>query len=109
MRGSSETRPVTVARSSRRNYPLLVARQVKDQPEPRRRGRSRISSKNQVTLPVGVLRAAGLKPGDLVRIDALGPGELLVKRQPDVLATFAGSLRGLYRPGYLDELRREWD
>jgi bifunctional DNA-binding transcriptional regulator/antitoxin component of YhaV-PrlF toxin-antitoxin module len=75
----------------------------------RPRGRSRISTKNQVTLPVEALRAAGLQTGDRVRIDALGPGELRVVREPDPLASFAGRLRGLYGPDYLAELRREWD
>lgn len=75
----------------------------------RARGRSRISTKNQVTLPVEALRTAGLRIGDQVRIDALGPGELRVVREPDTIASFAGRLRGLYGPGYLAELRREWD
>jgi bifunctional DNA-binding transcriptional regulator/antitoxin component of YhaV-PrlF toxin-antitoxin module len=35
-----------------------------------------ISRKNQVTVPVDVLRAAGLEPGDDVRIKAVGPGRL---------------------------------
>ncbi len=84
-----------------------MGRNVKDARIRRPRG-SRISSKNQVTLPVAVLRSAGLKPGDVVRLDARGPGEVALIRVPDVLATFAGSLRGVYPAGYLDELRREW-
>ena len=73
-----------------------------------RRDRTRISSKNQVTLPVGVLEAAGLGSGDRLRVAADGPGKLVLTREPDVVATFAGLLTGVYGPTYLDDLRNEW-
>ncbi len=71
-------------------------------------GRSRISSKNQVTLPVAALGGAGLQAGDRVRVEVRGPGELALLREPDPIARFAGSLTGVYGPGYLEELRKEW-
>jgi bifunctional DNA-binding transcriptional regulator/antitoxin component of YhaV-PrlF toxin-antitoxin module len=41
----------------------------------RRRGRTRISAKNQATIPVAALKQAGLKPGDELRVEAAGPAE----------------------------------
>lgn len=68
-----------------------------------------ISRKNQVTLPVDVLRAAGLEPGDDVRVKAVGPGRLELVRADDLVARYAGAFDStVYPEGYLDELRREW-
>lgn len=70
---------------------------------------SLISRKNQVTLPVEVLRAAGLEPGDDVRVHALGPGRLELVRAEDLVEEFAGVFDAtVYPEGYLDQLRREW-
>ncbi len=74
-----------------------------------RRDRSRISSKNQVTLPLSALQAAGLGRGDTVRVVSDGPGRLVLTREANPVTTFAGALTGVYGPGYLDELRDEWD
>jgi len=68
-----------------------------------------ISRKNQVTLPVDALRAAGLEPGDDLRIEVVGPGRLELIRAKDLVQEFAGVFdASVYPDGYLDELRREW-
>ena len=77
--------------------------------KPRRhRGRTTISAKNQVTIPVGALAGAGLKVGDRLRADVSGPGRITFVREDDPLQQFAGALTGMYPAGYLDDLRREW-
>jgi bifunctional DNA-binding transcriptional regulator/antitoxin component of YhaV-PrlF toxin-antitoxin module len=68
-----------------------------------------ISPRNQVTLPVAVLRAAGLEPGDDVRVHVLGPGKLALVRFDELAAEFAGIFdETVYLADYLDPLRREW-
>ncbi|MET0559183.1 MAG: AbrB/MazE/SpoVT family DNA-binding domain-containing protein [Solirubrobacterales bacterium] len=71
------------------------------------KGMPKISSKNQVTLPVKALGEAGLAAGDAVIVRAVGAGRLEVRRRDDVIDELAGSFS--YPPGYLDELRDEWE
>lgn len=71
---------------------------------------SRISSKNQVTLPVEQLRAAGLAAGDEIRIRAIGRGVLQVEAPESVVDRYAGVFdRCVYPDGYLQRLRDEWE
>lgn len=75
----------------------------------RRRGYTRVSAKHQVTLPVDTLQRAGIRTGDTLRAEVRGPGEVLLVRDTDPVTQYAGALTGVYAPGELDELRREWD
>lgn len=74
----------------------------------RRRGVSRISTQNQVTLPTAALAQAGLTAGDRVRAHVQAPGKILLVREADPIEQYAGALTGVYPPNYLDELRDEW-
>ena len=75
----------------------------------RGRGMTRISAKHQITIPVDALRAAGLEIGDRVVARADGAGRVILEREADVLALYAGAMTGVYNPGELDQLRDEWD
>jgi len=68
---------------------------------------SKLSSKNQITVPVDVLREAGLGPGDVLQIRAAGRGRHEIERLDDILERYSGTVR--YPPDYLDRLRDEWD
>lgn len=74
----------------------------------RRRGHTRISAKNQATIPVAALRRAGLKPGDELQVQAAGAGRIVLSRVEETLATYAGRLTGVYPKRALKKLRREW-
>lgn len=71
-------------------------------------GTTRITSKNQATIPVSALRNAGLKAGDQVVIEAAGNGKVTIARAEDPLLKHAGALTGVYQKGYLRKLRAEW-
>ncbi|MEA2182468.1 MAG: Antidote-toxin recognition MazE, bacterial antitoxin [Solirubrobacteraceae bacterium] len=70
---------------------------------------SRISSKNQVTLPVAAMRAAGVHVGDEVTVRAMGDGELVVAVRGSRVRRHSGIASGIYRKGELDQLRDEWE
>ena len=60
---------------------------------------SRLSSKRQVTIPVRVLREAGLAAGDEVVIRASAPGRIELERADDLIDRYAGCLpAGTYPP-----------
>jgi AbrB family looped-hinge helix DNA binding protein len=67
----------------------------------------KISTKNQVTLPVAALEEAGLRAGDEVVIEAMAEGELCVRRSAVSFDSAFGALTGTYHPGYLEQLDAE--
>jgi AbrB family looped-hinge helix DNA binding protein len=69
---------------------------------------AKVSSKNQITLPVKVLRAAGLRAGEEVVVRPAGDGEIVISARESRVRRHAGIARGIYEPGELDRLRGEW-
>lgn len=89
-----------------------MAHKVKGQPSggrERKRSTTKVSSKNQVTIPARELRAAELQSGDVVRVEALGAGRVVLTRVDEIVARYAGSLdtKGQLRR-QIEELRDEW-
>ena len=74
-----------------------------------RRGVTRLSRKNQVTLPVAALREAHIKPGDELRVSVDGRGRLVLTPVEDPLEALIGSAPGLSAATQLEMLRDEWE
>lgn len=55
-----------------------------------------LSSKNQITLPVEIVRSMGLKPGDKLIAEALDWRIVMMKESENRLERYVGSLRGVY-------------
>jgi bifunctional DNA-binding transcriptional regulator/antitoxin component of YhaV-PrlF toxin-antitoxin module len=73
-------------------------------------GRSRVSSKHQITIPIGAFSEAGLREGDVVQVEAEGPGRVVIARMDDLVDELAGSLStGGDLGRAVRKLRQEWD
>ncbi len=55
-----------------------------------------LSSKYQVTLPVAMVRALELKPGDRIRVELEGEGIVLRPQPGNLVEYFMGSMKGVY-------------
>ena len=78
----------------------------------RRRGFTRVTSKYQATIPQAAAEAAGIQPGDELRVEAAGDGRVILTREDDPVEALASLGRRLdlhYPPDYLQELRSEWE
>jgi bifunctional DNA-binding transcriptional regulator/antitoxin component of YhaV-PrlF toxin-antitoxin module len=74
-----------------------------------------LSTKRQVTIPVGVVHKGGFQPGDEFSVEVDDEGRIVLERTETpserrlrAIDETAGMFTGLYPPGYLDRLRDEW-
>lgn len=86
--------------------------QVKDLLDGGGRRTTKVSRKNQVTLPVAALSDAGVSPGDRLSVEVEGEGTIRLVRYTDprveLIQRLAGSDPGLTRSS-VEELRDEWE
>lgn len=54
------------------------------------------------------MEEAGLHVGERLVATVEGPGRVVLQREADVVAEFAGRLTGVYEHDELDHLRGEW-
>lgn len=63
-----------------------------------------------MTIPAAAFRAAGLEAGDVVKIEALGAGRVVLTKTEALLDRYSGCLETGGRLGErLGELRHEWE
>jgi bifunctional DNA-binding transcriptional regulator/antitoxin component of YhaV-PrlF toxin-antitoxin module len=78
-------------------------------------GATKITGKNQVSLPSRSLRELGWQRGDQLVVQIIGENMLLLLRQPqDWVAEFSGKMGDVFGDHedtlrYLDEERRSWE
>ena len=68
----------------------------------------RLRSRNRVTIPAEILASAGVRPGDDLAVLAEPNGRIVLARI-DPLERYLGSMNGMFPPGYISDLRDEWE
>jgi AbrB family looped-hinge helix DNA binding protein len=68
----------------------------------------KVSSKNQVTIPVEAMRAAGLRAGDEITVRPIREGEIMIAAKGSRVRRHAGIATNIYKDRELDRLRDEW-
>ena len=82
------------SRESAARYSLHMSAKVKatDDRGGRRRDRTKVSSKHQVTIPAAAFHGAGLEAGDMLRVEARGAGQVVLTRIDELLDRYSGCL-----------------
>jgi bifunctional DNA-binding transcriptional regulator/antitoxin component of YhaV-PrlF toxin-antitoxin module len=74
---------------------------------------TKVSRKNQITLPVAAMAAAQVQVGDILRVEVVEEGVFRLVRQEDpfwsAFNELAGSAPGLAAATDLESLRDEWE
>jgi bifunctional DNA-binding transcriptional regulator/antitoxin component of YhaV-PrlF toxin-antitoxin module len=71
--------------------------------------RSKVSSKNQITLPVAALAEAHVRPGDVLRVEVIADGEFRLVRERSRLDAVIGTSPGVATAANLDAERDSWE
>jgi len=72
-----------------------------------------LTRKGQMTMPKAAQEAAGFRPGDVLQIEATGPGRVVVTLEDDPITRYAGSEPDVVPAKmtaleYVRRLREEW-
>jgi AbrB family looped-hinge helix DNA binding protein len=87
---------------------MVKVKAMEEEPRLTRRPRHvRISSKNQVTLPVSILRSLGLRAGDTVDIVEEGD-RIAIRRHGSRFDEVIGTVPGFTEAVDVDAARDEW-
>ncbi len=70
---------------------------------------TRLSAKNQITIPVEVMRKAGFKVGDTINCTVDEDGKILLAKPINPMLQFAGIFSGMYEGFDLRADRDAWD
>jgi bifunctional DNA-binding transcriptional regulator/antitoxin component of YhaV-PrlF toxin-antitoxin module len=73
---------------------------------------TKVSRKNQITLPVAALRAANVRPGDRLRVEVVQDGVFRLVRETDPWLELFEKLKGsggVTTRDELEQMRDEWE
>ncbi len=72
-------------------------------------GRTRVSSKHQVTIPRAAFETAGLRTGDTLRVEAAGTGRVTLTRLDALLERYRGALPAqTISNADIEQMREQW-